>query len=70
MRYHEWILQQLRKEREMKTVTCTNCGKEHLLDTSFPKYLWNGTRQVTHYYCGQDCLWKDYIKRLTAELYE
>lgn len=51
----------------MKTVTCTNCGQEHLESVSVPKTVWNGQKEVTFHYCGQDCLWEDYLKRLRAD---
>ena len=70
MRYHEWILQQLRKEREMETVTCANCGKVHHESVSVPKSVWNGKVQMTYQYCGQNCLQEDYLKKLVVQLYD
>ena len=81
MRYHKWILQQLRKEREMEsqewefdflnppeTVVCTACGQVHLEAVSIPKTVWNGRKESTYQYCGKDCLWAHYLKRLRANL--
>jgi len=70
MRTHNWILHQLKKEREMETVTCANCGQVHLLCVSVSKSVWNGKVQVTYQYCGRNCLQEDYLKKLTAQLYE
>ena len=69
MRYHEWILQQLRKECEMETLTCANCGQVHLVSVSVAKTVWNGQEEVTYHYCGQNCLQEDYLKKLAVQLY-
>ena len=69
MRYHEWILQQLRKGREMETVTCANCGQVHMVIVSVAKTVWNGQEEVTYHYCGQNCQQDDYLKKLAAQLY-
>jgi len=68
MRYHEWILQQLRKEREMETVTCANCGQVHMVSVSVAKTVWNGQKEVTYHYCGQNCQQDDYLKKLAVQL--
>jgi len=83
MRCHEWILQQLRKEREMEsqewefdfsnppeTVVCDNCGQVHLEAVSVPKTVWNGQKEVTYQYCGRNCLQEHYLKQLRERLYE
>ena len=70
MRYHEWILQQLRKEREMETVTCANCGQTHLEVVSVSKTILTDREEVTHFYCGQACLQDHYLMILAGRLYE
>ena len=64
-----WILQLLRKEREMETVTCANCGQVHMVSVSVAKTVWNGQKEVTYHYCGQNCQQEDYLKKLVVQLY-
>ena len=70
MRYHDYVLYMLRKEREMETVTCANCGQIHIVSVSVAKAVWNGKEAVTYQYCGQNCLQEDYLKKLVVQLYE
>ena len=82
MRYHNYMLFMLRKEREMEsqewefdfsnppeTVVCANCGQVHLEALSVAKTVWNGQEEVTYHYCGQNCQQDDYLKKLAVQLY-
>jgi transcription elongation factor Elf1 len=54
----------------METVTCANCGQVHMVSVSVAKTVWNGQKEVTYHYCGQNCLQEDYLKKLVVQLYE
>ena len=70
MRYHNYMLFMLRKEREMETVTCANCGQIHLEVVSVSKTILTDREEVTHFYCGQACLQDHYLMILAGRLYE
>ena len=53
----------------METVTCANCGKVHHVSVSVAKTVWNGQKEVTYHYCGQNCQQDDYLKKLAVQLY-
>jgi len=83
VRYHNYILYMLRKEREMEsqewefdfsnppeTVVCANCGQTHLEVVSVSKTILTDREEVTHFYCGQACLQDHYLMILAGRLYE
>jgi hypothetical protein len=52
-----------------ETVVCDNCGQVHLEAVSVAKTVWNGQKEVTYHYCGQNCQQDDYLKKLAVQLY-
>lgn len=80
MRYHDWILQELRKENDMpweqdfsdqfETELCDYCGVQHIADASVKKTVWVGQREQTFVYCSEKCKHEHYLDRLRGRLYE
>ncbi len=68
MRYHNYILYMLRKEREMcKMTTCAQCKQSVLKDLAVVtvKHLAKGTLQ--EHFCSEHCANQWYLERLRKE---